>query len=363
VFTDSDVFTDSESPQFDETATRTTPPATADFLGERMLADVYPSRSAAVDALADVLPDYVRTAADLGEPIEAIIISSEQSFERRVGRMTEGAGGGRVDEQIMSHVQQSLSVAFPNARVVLEGAQEEALPPGRDHIVRVHVNHKQVEQPDAFGRSIGGEIAVTASGRARSPAPLAPRYLDKPWVEQFDAFRQSRSGRDWLLAASGEVAVSEREAQRQAMDDAVRQLEPMVANKMPPPPPTGSVVLGKNWLRDFIRTNLQTNGMIADRFTQRIARPYGATIHREHLLLEVSEPHLAKLAGSAEVRLLQSHRTSRTTLASMVGLLVVITVVYLVLNSITKGYYTGRLRAAGMAVLVIAAMLAVAVLA
>jgi hypothetical protein len=172
------------------------------------------------------------------------------------------------------------------------------------------------------------------------------RFLDKPWVDDFSLFASQSKGRNWIKALSREPAISTAEAEQKAIDDAVSQLEPRVRDRM-----TGDARGAESsGIQRQIRANLESSGMIADRFVQRFERSY-AELWQVGLLIDASSKKIAGLAEKCDRLLVVKQRTHRQTALSIAGVVALVCVVYIFLNSVTKGYFVWSLRAAAIAII------------
>ena len=90
----------------------------------------------------------------------------------------------------------------------------------------------------------------------------------------------------------------------------------------------------------------------ADRFVQRIDHPYGST-WQASILVSTTDESLSALSPQIANMVRQQEKQSITTFAAISILTIVIIGLYLFLNGVTKGYFSWRLRAAALVLLLI----------
>ena len=83
---------------------------------------------------------------------------------------------------------------------------------------------------------------------------------------------------------------------------------------------------------------VRSGDLVADRFSQRLSRPYG-DVWREAILIDVTPARLAGFYQQADEAesVAFSSRTGR--LLGFVAIMFIATILYFVLNAITRGYY------------------------
>ncbi len=177
----------------------------------------------------------------------------------------------------------------------------------------------------------GGGLAYEAS------------YTNKPWVDEFSRFMSSQSER-YLVAQSGTACTSEAEATRQAYENAAKQLVPYVQSRI-------KTFWSYRNVRDdevagSILRQLQGNfgqELVRDQFIQSFKRPYG-TIWNKAVLISLQPEVLQKLSWSSQHYFDQRKFSIIGVFVSGIVLMGVICILYWLVNSYTKGYYTWKLR-------------------
>jgi hypothetical protein len=186
-----------------------------------------------------------------------------------------------------------------------------------------------------------GTVSLTViAGDARRS--LSARFQEKPWADDFAAFTNANPAGAWVVGRTARPWGSQAEASADALSSAAEALAPVVQGQLKGATRKRASDGGR--LRQIIVEDLQTGRLIADRFTQRFARPYG-DVWNEAVLVDAAPDKLKSIseryAHEARGREVQKGRA----FAAAGGLLVGLSVIYLFLNALTKGYFTWRLRA------------------
>jgi hypothetical protein len=199
-----------------------------------------------------------------------------------------------------------------------------------------------------------GELLVESPATAAaSPvkATASARFQDKLWAEDFVAFANRNAGGEWIVGRSDTACISEAEAARAALQAAAKDLMPLVETRLREVHQSWSGTDAK-WLRDKIEAELQNGRLIADRFVQKFDRPYG-TLWQEAVLVDTRRANMDRLVHDCMAGLNTRHRTFARSLFSGAGLVLAIYCLYLFLNGVTRGYFTGRLRLLAMVLVVV----------
>jgi hypothetical protein len=185
-----------------------------------------------------------------------------------------------------------------------------------------------------------GTIQATVLA-ADKQASVRAEFVDKPWVEDFAGFLNTRPNSRFIVAKSSEGCVSEDEAYNQAVQSACTQVADMLGQ-------TSLRLSGVpvSFAKPVNSGDILDGGFILDRFLQSFNGTAGE-IWRQALLVDVSPEKLKNLAQRKAVIAWVRKRHFAGMFFSIAGLIVLITVVYAFLNAATKGYYTWSLRIAG----------------
>ena len=159
----------------------------------------------------------------------------------------------------------------------------------------------------------------------------------KPWVADDLAFRNAHADRQWIVGRSGQPATSESEAIELAHADAARQVYPIVRSRL------NGWRIDQRWLESRVEADANEGRLDSDTFVERFDRPYGA-VYAGSVLVDASAEHLDPVVHQAARELGMRHRRAGIHMALAGALLIVTWLAYAVLNSVTRGYLTTRLR-------------------
>jgi hypothetical protein len=183
------------------------------------------------------------------------------------------------------------------------------------------------------------QASVLAADRQAS---MSAEFVDKPWVEDFSGFLNTRPNSRFIIARSAEGCMTEAEANHKAVENACTQ----VANMLGQTPQRRSGV-PVSFFKPVNSNDILDGDFILDRFVQSFEGTAGK-IWRQALLVDVSVEKLKKLAQRKAV-IAQVRKTNFARMFfAIFGLIILITVVYAFLNAATKGYYVWSLRIAGI---------------
>lgn len=213
----------------------------------------------------------------------------------------------------------------------------------------------RLPSPPVFGEVQG--VARTLELVLRGPKGSVNqqvRFVDKPWAENFGEFVARAANKHWLIGRSPRPCASESEAHDQALANAAGQLYPMLRDQLQKsafrlPIKTFNETYEVATLIPFLRSRLERDGVIRDRFIQHFQRPYGNVV-REALLVDASPASIRTLANRYRDGLTGARMGLRGTLLSLAGMVVLICGVYAFLNAATQGYYTWSLRLAAVVI-------------
>lgn len=244
---------------------------------------------------------------------------------------------------------------------------DEAWPPSADapfvadvypsHDLALRALHAQLGDDAKIVESNGKITATRTNGDGKRELSVA--FVEKPWAADWSVFVNSTHG-DKILARSTSPCTSAAEAEARAKQSAVNGLLPIVRERITHAY-AGRRMLSDNVLAEVIQANLAARGMIADRFVQRFARPYG-DVYYEALLIDASPRNVDSIvAGATHLAERRVQRAVGIVLAFLL-LLAITTVLYVLINWLTKGYFVWRLRLTAMTMLVICAITALALI-
>ena len=167
----------------------------------------------------------------------------------------------------------------------------------------------------------------------------------KPWALDELAFRNAHGGRTWVIGRSNRPAMSDEEAIESAHLDAARALYPVIRSRLQAWPGD------RQWLESRIEAQINAGRLDADTCVERFDRPYGS-VYAASVLLDASADRMDAPLRELQFALMTRHRWAGIHIAIAGAMLILIWLGYALLNSITRGYVTARLRwiAAGITV-------------
>jgi hypothetical protein len=288
-------------------------------------ADVYSSRLSAVRSLGLRIAEPIRQVFGQAPPSNIILFQ------------------GAHDRELVEEFGRAVGRGFPDTKWKIApetvGLQNDEVGIRLD-LVKIQT-HPAPWLNESENEMTSGTIQASVLA-AEKQAGIRADFVDKPWVEDFPGFLNTKPKRQLIIAKSTDSCVTEAEANHQAIQDACAQVGKMLGRALPR-------LSGKpiSFVSQVNSDDLLEGGFILDRFVQSFKGTAGR-IWRQALLIDASPEKLTQLAQRKE----GFARAAKTSWArmffSILGLLVLITVVYAFLNAATKGYYAWSLRIAGI---------------
>jgi hypothetical protein len=289
-------------------------------------ADVYPSKLSAVRSLGLHIGEPVRQA--FGETSPSGIILFQGAHDR-----------GLLDE-----FGRAITRTFPDANWTI-APETVAVQPDevgiRIDIVKVQT-HPAPWLSGSENEMTSGTIQASVLA-ADKQASVKADFVDKPWVENLSGFLMNRRmDGAFFIAKSAESCMTEAEANQQAVQNACAQVADMLGQTSP-----RRDGIPISFARPVNSTDILEGNFILDRFVQSFEGAAGK-IWRQALLVDASAEKLKNLARRKAVIAQAMKKSFAGMFFSIIGLIVLITVVYVFLNAATKGYYAWSLRIAGV---------------
>jgi hypothetical protein len=294
---------------------------------DTLLADVYPSKRSAVQALTLRLPDAVSQVSD-----------KPASF--RLGFEESAPGGAKIYDELRKHF----------SRVRLVGPTDQSPKLADEVAIALRIDEDAAKSSHGAAK---GNVLLTVSGADRATS-LSTKFKQCNWADDLTDYINERPGHTWIVVRSHRPCVSPMEARRSAEDAAVDAISQAIQPRDRGPAPLLSLEqLGTRVQRD-IRSQLP----VSDHFVQQFRRPYG-NVWSESILLDVS-PQWVENFNQSQANDFRGRRSRElTTAASMAIVLAAILLAYFFVNAVTRRYFTNRLRAAAiMCALVVLALAA-----
>lgn len=299
---------------------------------DALLADTYPSKQSAIRALSIRLR-------------EAIDKASAKPAGFRLTFEDQPADGG-------SAVYDALRLYFPEVPVTGPGDQT---PKATGEVtIGLRISDEPAKGPRVSAR---GNVQITIAA-AEHATSLSARFVQCTWADDLAEYTSEHPGHTWLIARSNKLCASAGEAHHQAeeaaADSIMRFIEPQPQNRIIPLTNNENPPLA---LRNEIRRQLP----VADRFAQQFHRPYG-TVYTEMVLLDVSPAWVNSMQRRQASLIQRQESRTQTTAGSLAIVLVSILVAYVFANTMTRRYFTARLRTAAIicALIALALMITIA---
>ncbi|MHC4519575.1 MAG: hypothetical protein ACYTAS_13380, partial [Planctomycetota bacterium] len=306
-------------------------PIWSEGVEDEYVADVYPSRKAAIRSLGAQLQGWLQQAiAEANEPPRIVLFMEEH------------------ERSLLWELERSIEDALSGIRCSVEASLRNI----DDDEIGITLRFDSVTTgrvpwaaEDRGPHLVSGRVSAKARS-AWDEKTVSQDFIEKPWVEDFAQYVGEHPDRQLMVARSRGACTSENEARNQALRDATNQVSALVAQKWPGRP-----------AQTISSADLLEGGLVVDQFVQSFDGLSGR-FWREAMLIDTSAQKLGRLGS----RMAAQVRVQRITWAGMIlsalGVLVVIIVAYLFLNMATKGYYVWSLRIAGT-VLAIAGVISI----
>lgn len=183
-----------------------------------------------------------------------------------------------------------------------------------------------------------GTLELRVEGQHGSTM-VATRYDTRPWLSDFDGFINAHPQQNWMVTRSRQICTSPSEAR--AESEAAALIGGLVRRQIPP---VERFHIGPTRSDPIESPAIAVGDFEADRFLQHFHRPYGE-LWSEAILLDVSAQRLRPLLNERRASLGRHEARASRTVVGVTVVLVAILLAYLLLNTITKSYFSGRLRA------------------
>jgi len=249
---------------------------------------------------------------------------------------------GAHEHGLIEEFGKAITRTFPDANWTI-APETVAVKPNevgiRIDIVNVHT-HPAPWKSGSENEMTTGTVRASVLAGDRQASSSAD-FVDKPWVENFSGVLNTRPNTRFIVAKSADSCVTEAEANNQAIQNACAQVADMLGQTLPRR--SGVPV---SFAKPVDSTDILEGNFILDRFVQSFNGTAGK-IWRQALLVDVSTEKLKSLTQRKAIIATVRKRHFASMFFSVLGLIVLITVVYAFLNAATKGYYTWSLRVAG----------------
>jgi hypothetical protein len=290
--------------------------------------DVHPSSAAAAEAL-----------------IVQVLKAKDASYPEISVKRIQIWKGDNIGSEVLFRVLTRVQREHPDWQAMPEAA-EPAEPLARTDEQAAAIQMELVSRTvthrapwDTRREQHGGILRIRLSWRGGS-LDRSTSFVEKPWVENASEFISAQPQMRWVVGYSHQDAADSVKARQQAAESAAVQILPAARARLSQV--GGDVGVDDRWLLDRIEQRLLQMTDVRDRFTQSLITPFGGQVVREAILVQ-SPAAVDRAVDDCQVTVRRVRSTWFATIASAAGMCLLICVVALLLNNITKGYYRGRI--------------------
>jgi hypothetical protein len=294
-------------------------------------ANVYPSKLSAVRSLG----------LRITEPLQ--LVFGAQKLPSRIILFK-----GAHDNELVEEFGNAITRTYPETKWVIKS---ETAAVQEDEVgIRLDLVNVQTLpipwQSESMNKVTNGTIHASVLSTDKY-ASIKADFVEKPWVDNLSGFLSTKSNDRFIIARSTDSCMTEAEANRQAIENACKQVNKMLGQV--------SRRLSKipvHFTQPVNSADVLEADLILDRFVQSFEGTAGK-IWRQALLIDSSTDKLRQLARRKASMMRAEKVTLVKVMTSIFGLIILITIVYAFLNAATKGYYVWSLRIAGMVLVLV----------
>jgi hypothetical protein len=192
-----------------------------------------------------------------------------------------------------------------------------------------------------------GKLVARVTG-PKGSAVVSGNVDEKPWLYELPG---GAGGRQYVIAVSHAPAASGGHAVQSARRNAEALLYPHVRSQLAQLP--GGSRVPDSVVLEKVKWAAMVDAGVMDSCVVRVDRPYGAVYYAAQLR-DVSQGQMRSVAASTLGASAERRQTFAGMIAGLGGMVLVLGVLYLALNALTRGYFRGRLRAATIVVALVA---------
>ncbi|MFT4554767.1 MAG: Ca2+/Na+ antiporter [Planctomycetaceae bacterium] len=291
---------------------------------------------------ADIQPSMAATGQALGKKLIPLIKSVRRDErDPPVIDISATRTGPREDlRQVMTELATVMRGRYPEATVMVDRTTYVGEP--NTLYIRLTMSVVQMLAPAPWDKAkseLLADVTAEVGGTNFNKASVSVRFVDKPWIHDFDQFVSSNRDSGLLVdGRSGRLATSRAEAHDAAIDDAVSLLTPIATEVLKAQKHLLIRTPDEEDIAARLKQELLAGQLVDDTFSQQLTHPMG-NLWREAVLVRVDYPWLERVFSNY-LRQRQDEQRGRLSLGAALTLLVIgIVVLHGLLNWITKGYH------------------------
>lgn len=290
--------------------------------GQEFEADIYPTDHAAIEALGLRATETIRSKLTDASPKGRLYIPVRGDFDANHDEMPDG---GIDRSAVLRQIAAQCRAKFPAAVVSVQTSSDE-LQELAEEDARVFVDvmltdwsSEKNAKPTRADEPWSGTFEVTVLSPSENAVHHSARFVDKPWVESMREFEATRPNGKFVVAKSRRFTISEAAARARAEEAAIAMVVDTRGG-------------------EAIANAIRSGDLITDRFSQRLSASYG-DVWREAILIDVTPARLTALQRVEKVAEARALTTVTGRLLGFASLMIIATVLYFMLNLLTRGYY------------------------
>ena len=247
---------------------------------------------------------------------------------------------GDLDIALLEQLRRGLKYVFPDAAIAIAAETSAEVP--SEGSIRITLHLQDVREPSIQIPEIQRvdivEMAQTIPAGNRQGTLQAVvqtadnkyvkqvQFDDRAWLYDPETFRSTVGRGRWAVIASRDTAVTKEQVTEQIEQAAASYLDEQLRQD--------------GMSRSNIQPmDLRNYGFVVDEYFQQLQGLSGP-IWRGALLLEVSPRRLQMLQQGKTVAVSQVRKTWAYRILSLLGMILIISLLYAIVNALTKGYYS-----------------------
>lgn len=319
---------------------------------------VHPAYTEAVSsqgATIQTIKDPVVWREGLEEELMPVVYSSPQTaayglgvqlqetiaaLQKMPSQIVIAENAGDLDIALLEQLRRGLKYVFPDAAIAIAAETSAEVPPAGS--IRISLRLQDVREPSIQIPEIQRvdivEMAQTIPAGNRQGTLQAVvqtadnkyvkqvQFDDRAWLYDPETFRSAVGRGRWAVIASRDTAVTKEQVTEQIEQAAASYLDEQLRQD--------------GMSRSNIQpTDLRSYGFVVDEYFQQLQGLSGP-IWRGAMLLEVSPRRLQMLQQGKTAAVSQVRKTWAYRILSLLGMILIISLLYAVVNALTKGYYS-----------------------